>query len=131
ARVARRETGLAQCLAQALVVSHERARDAVADRTGLAGRAAAAHGDVDVELVLGLGDGERLAHDHARGLAAEEDVERPAVDDDLAAAGTQNDAGRGGLAAAGSVMTGRCHGLRAPTGSAAARRADARCRARL
>src|SRR5690606_12263200 len=130
ARVARRETGLAQGLAQRLVVGHERARDAVADCAGLAGRAAAADRDVNVELVLGLGDGERLTHDHARGLAAEEDVERAAVDDDLAAARTQKDTCRRGLAAAGAVVTGRCHLLRSPTGSAAARRADARCRGR-
>src|SRR5690554_1546114 len=60
ARVARRETGLAQCLAQGLVVGHERARDAVADGAGLARRAAAADRHVNVELALGLGDGERL-----------------------------------------------------------------------
>ena len=83
-----------------------------------------------LDVFFGLGDGERLTHDHSCGLAAEEDVERPAVDDDLAAAGTQEDTGRGGLAAAGAVVTWRCHVLRAPTGSAAARRADARCRAR-
>ena len=47
---------------------------------------------------------ERLAHDHARRLAAEELVERAVVDRDVAAARAQEDAGGGGLAPAGAVV---------------------------
>jgi len=45
-----------------------------------------------------------LAHDHARRLAAEEHVERPAVDDDVAVAGLQVNAGRRGFAPSGAVI---------------------------
>src|SRR3546814_4320901 len=87
----------------------QRAGDAQADRTGLAGGAAAAGGDEDVEALGVLGQLERLAHDHARGLAAEELVERTLVDGDLAGAAAQEHAGGGGLATAGAVILGDCH----------------------
>src|SRR5882672_2945608 len=75
ARVTRDETGLAQRSAQRLVVLDERARDAVANGTGLSGDAAAGDDDGNVELVAELRHVERLAHDHAPGLAAEEFIE--------------------------------------------------------
>src|SRR5215471_17193275 len=62
ARVASDEAGLTERLAQALVVVHQRARDPVTNRAGLAGGAAAADGDVHIELALGFRDRERLAH---------------------------------------------------------------------
>src|SRR5688572_646256 len=104
ARVASDESGFAQRLAQAFVVVHERARDAVTNRAGLPRRAAAANRDLHVETPLGFGDDERLANDHARRLAAEEHVEQPAVDDDVAVAGLQVNAGRRGLAPSGAVV---------------------------
>src|SRR5690606_21574603 len=110
ARVTRHETGAAQRLAQRLVVFHQSARDAMADRTGLPGRAAASHRRVHVELALELARDERLAHDHARRLAAEEHVEGRAVHGDLAAAGTQEHARGGSLPPAGAVVTFGCHG---------------------
>src|SRR3546814_6259661 len=82
-----------------------------ADRTGLAGGASAAGVDEDVEALGVLGQLERLAHDHARGLAAEELVERTLVDGDLAGAAAQEHAGGGGLATAGAVILGDCHEL--------------------
>src|SRR5262245_46000866 len=51
ARVAGHEAGLAQLGLQGFVVLDQRAGDAQADRTGLAGDAAAGDGDDDVELV--------------------------------------------------------------------------------
>src|SRR5688500_13051774 len=71
ARVAGHEAGLAQLGLQRFVVLDQRAGDAQTDRAGLAGGAAARCGDDHVELVGVLGQLERLAHDHARGLAAE------------------------------------------------------------
>src|SRR4249919_439477 len=65
AGVAGHETGLAQVGLQRLVVFHEGARDAEADRAGLAGDAAAFDRHEDVELVGRLREFERLAHDHA------------------------------------------------------------------
>src|SRR3954464_6598479 len=104
ARIARHEAGDAQLLAQLRIVFHERARDAVTDRAGLAGDAAAGHRHRDVELVRELHELERLTDDHATGLATEEFIERTLVDGDLAGTGLEEDARRGGLAAAGAVV---------------------------
>src|SRR3546814_5649685 len=93
--VAGHEARRAQLALERLVVLDQRAGDAQADRTGLAGGAAAAGGDEDVEALGVLGQLERLAHDHARGLAAEELVERTLVDGDLAGAAAQEHAGGG------------------------------------
>jgi len=63
----------------------------VADGTGLAGRAAALDGDREVQPVHHVGDLQRLADDHARGLAAEELVDRAVVDRDEPAAELHED----------------------------------------
>ena len=102
--VAGHEASLAQLGLEAFVVLDQGAGDAEADRTGLAGDAAAGDGDLDVELVGALGQFERLAHDHARGLATEELVQGLAVDFDRTAALAQEHAGGGGLATAGAVI---------------------------
>jgi hypothetical protein len=65
----------------------------VADRAGLAGDAAAGDRHGDVELVGELHELERLAHDHAAGLTAEELVQRTVVDGDLAGTRLEEDAG--------------------------------------
>src|SRR5690606_25702602 len=109
AGVAGHEAGLAQVGLQRLVVLDQRAGDAQADRTGLAGGAAAGGGDDDVELVGRLGQLERLAHDHARGLTAEELVQRTAVDGDVARTLAQEHAGGGRLATAGAVVLSGSH----------------------
>src|SRR5690606_239392 len=104
ARVARDEAGGAQRAAQVLVVFDQRTRDAVADRTGLTGDAAARHMSLDVELVGQLRDLERLTHDHATGLAAEELIDRACVHGDAPGTGLQVNAGGSGLATAGAVI---------------------------
>src|SRR6185503_10849841 len=104
ARIARHETGLAQRLAEPFIVVHQRPRDAVADGAGLARRAAAADGDVKVELALGLGDRQGLTHDHARGLATEKLVQWTAVDHDGAVARLHENARGGGFATARAVV---------------------------
>src|SRR5882724_6724552 len=109
ARIARNEAGIAKGLAKRLIVLDQRTGDAVTDRAGLAGDAAAIHAHADVELVHGLHRFERLTHDHPAGFAAEELIERPVVDGDRALAGAQVDAGGGGLAPAGAVIRGGCH----------------------
>src|SRR5690606_33254533 len=111
ARVAGHEARRAQLALERLVVFDQRAGDAQADRTGLAGGAAAAGGDEDVERFGVLGQLERLAHDHARGLATEELVQRTVVDGDLAGTAAQEHAGGGGLATAGAVVLSDCHDL--------------------
>src|SRR5262245_59948906 len=102
ARIARDEAGVAEGLAQRLVVLDERAGDAVTDGAGLAGDATAVDAHGDVELVHELHGFERLAHDHAAGFTAEELIARAIVDGDRALAGTQVDTGGGGLATAGA-----------------------------
>src|SRR5690348_159605 len=130
AGVAGHETGLAQRRLQAFVVLDQRAGDAQADRAGLAGDAATGDRHLDVELAGALGQFQRLAHDHAGGLATEELLERLAVDFDGAAALAQEHAGGGGLAAASAViLLGRhAHFLRSPAPAAAVRYADVRRR---
>src|SRR5580658_186668 len=122
ARIARDEPGIAQWLAQRLIVLEQGTGDAVADRAGLTGDATAIDRDVNVEPAHELYRLERLTHDHAPGLAAEEGVERALVDGDLAAAGLQIDARGGRLAPAGAVviLLGRCHGSLRPIGVRAA-----------
>src|SRR5690606_36116166 len=111
AGVAGHEAGLAQLGLQARVVVDQGAGDAEADGAGLAGGAATGGGDHDVEALGVPGQLERLAHDHARGLAAEELVQRTVVDGDLARAAAQEHAGGGGLATAGAVILVDCHDL--------------------
>src|SRR5690606_27649409 len=98
ARIARDKTGDTQRTAQALIIFDERAGNAMADRAGLAGDTSARHVRLHVELVGELCDFERLADDHAAGLAAEELIDRTRVDRDAARAGLQVNAGGGGLA---------------------------------
>ena len=89
--------------AQRLIVGHQRTGDAVANRAGLAGDAAALDVRFDIELAVELYRAERLLHDHAAGLAAEEFVQRAAVDRYLAGALAQINPRARGLAAAGAV----------------------------
>src|SRR3954468_11184397 len=60
ARIAREEAGLLEALAKFGVVDLKRARDAVANRSGLAARAAAVDGHDDIEAVRRLSERERL-----------------------------------------------------------------------
>src|SRR5690606_737315 len=108
--VAGHESGLAQRRLQALVVFDQRARDAQADGAGLAGGAAAGDADQHVELLGRIDQLQGLAHDHARRLAAEEFIERLAVDGDRTAALAQVNARCGRFASAGAVvLLDRCH----------------------
>src|ERR1039457_1387271 len=129
ARIARHEARLPQWLAQRLIISDQRPGDAVTDRAGLAGDAAAGDLDRDVERRGHLHQLQRLPHDHSSGLATEEFIDRTLVDRDTAIAGLQMDARRGALAPAGAVIRGCWHNgfliLRALAVWAAARCADA------
>src|SRR5262249_2923583 len=112
--VGRHEAGSAQGLAQALVVLDERARDAVTDGAGLAGDTTAVDLDGDIEAADELHRLERLTHDHAPGLAAEELIERALVHRDAPAAGLEVHARGGGLAPTGAVASvgSRCNASR-------------------
>src|SRR3954469_8683937 len=111
ARVARDEARLRQRGLERGVVLDQRARDAVAHRAGLAGLAAAEHVHLDVERLGVVGELERLAYDHAAGLAGEEDVHGLVVDDDLALARLDEDAGHSVLATARAVVVFADHAL--------------------
>src|SRR5438874_2181019 len=92
ARVARHQPGRAQRSLEPCIILDQRTRDAMAHRAGLAALAAAIDVHHDVEARRALGELERLAHHHAAGLAAEELVDRLAVDRELASAGLEEDA---------------------------------------
>src|SRR5688572_10463981 len=104
ARVARHQPDRAELRLQSCIILDQRARDAVAHCAGLAALAAAVYVDQDVERRRLLDQLERLAHDHAPGLAAEELVHRLAVDNDVALAGLQEHACDGSLAPPGAVV---------------------------
>src|SRR5687768_1722987 len=104
ARVAGEQARRLQPLAQLVVEPKEGARDAMADGAGLARRAAAFHGHLDVEFLRRLGQQQRLLDDHPQDVVGEVAVEGLAVDRDVAAPGAQEDPRRRGLAPAGAVV---------------------------
>src|SRR5437763_7450047 len=109
AGVARHQPGALERGAQVGVELHERARDAVAHRAGLARRASARDVDDDVELAGGVCERQRLADDHAQGLVGEVVLEGLAVDLELARARPEVDARGGSLAPPRSVILYVCH----------------------
>src|SRR5581483_118068 len=104
ARVARHQARPAQAGLQRCIILDERAGDAVAHRAGLAALAAAVDVHTDVEARERLRQLERLAHDHAPGLAAEELIHRLAVHHERALAGLEEHAGYRALAPPGTVV---------------------------
>ncbi|EGE55629.1 hypothetical protein RHECNPAF_890041 [Rhizobium etli CNPAF512] len=103
AAVAGQEAALLQHRAQARLEVGERLGQAMANGTGLAGEAAAGNGCDDVELAVTGSRDDRLAQDHLQHRAGEIVREFLAVDDDLAGARLDPDAGDGVLALAGRV----------------------------
>src|SRR6185503_13854662 len=119
ARIARHEAGCAQRALQPRIILDQGARDAVAHRAGLAALAAAVHVHQDVERRKVLGQVERLAHHHAAGLAAEEFVDRLAVDDEGALAGLEKDARDRALAPSRAVVVVADHQISSALGCCA------------
>ena len=106
-RIAGQEAGLLQNGAVLGVHQQQGAADAVAQRTGLAGHAAALDGGNDVHFAQGVGGVQRLTDDHLQRLQTEILVDAAAVDGDGAGAVLkQVHTGNGGLAAAGAVLVG-------------------------
>src|SRR3546814_4841585 len=89
--------------AQRRLIAGERLGDAVLDRAGLAGKAAAGDGAIDVILLAPVGHVERLVDDQTKRRAGEIDRLIAAVYLDLAGAGLQPDESDGILAAAGGI----------------------------
>src|SRR5581483_6506394 len=86
ARVAGEEAAALEHAAQIRLVPHQCFGKAVANRTGLAGEAAAGHRAADVILALPIGSDERLLNQHAQHRPRKISFHRAAVDLDLAAA---------------------------------------------
>src|SRR5690606_22466011 len=118
AGIAGQEARLAQCRAQAFVVIDQGPGQTMANRAGLAEAATPLDRDTNIEAVFRFRHLQRLAHDHARDLAAEIIVQRALIDLDVAGARRQEYPRTGGLAAPGSVI-GRCHLLVLPYRSSA------------
>ena len=72
--------------AQRRLVVGQRLGDAVTNRAGLAGQAAADDGGDDVELAVAVGRDDRLLQDHLQHRTGEIGREFLVVDDDLAGA---------------------------------------------
>src|SRR4029079_5573156 len=89
ARVAGDEAGLLEHVSGDRVRDEQRPGDAMSNRRGLRGDAAAADVHRRVVLSAGVRDLERLIHDHARRLAAEVILERARVHRDLAFSGLE------------------------------------------
>src|SRR5688500_15523063 len=104
ARVAREEAAALELAAQVGVGLDERAGDAVAQRAGLGGRAAAVQRGHDVHARLVAHGLQRLADVALQGGTREVGVQLAAVDRVRAAAGSQDDARDGGLALAGGAV---------------------------
>src|SRR5918911_1676275 len=109
AGVARHEARLLERAPEVAVELHQRARDAVADGSGLTRGAAARDVDDDVELVRRVGHLEGLADDYAQGLVGEVLLEGLAVDADFAGARTEVDARGRRLAPPRPVILDVCH----------------------
>src|SRR5690606_21529829 len=102
-------TGFTQRAARGFVVLDQSASDAMTDGTGLTTDTATGNGNEDVELLDGLGQLQRLTHDHASGLAAEEGIQAAIVDRDVTSTRTQEYACGSGLATASAVILSRRH----------------------
>src|SRR5690606_20238620 len=102
------EAGLAQGSPQGLIVFHQCTGDAMTDCTGLTSSTTTGDGDLHVKTVGHVDQFQRLAHDHACGLAAEILVQRLAVDHDGTVTRTQEYACGGGFATASAVILGCC-----------------------
>ena len=76
----------------------------MADCTSLTGNTAACHGSNDIELLNGVGKGERLTNDQLEGLKTEIVVDGAAVNGDRTAAGLNSDSGNRVLSSAGAIV---------------------------
>src|SRR5690606_19315601 len=103
ASVAGKEPALLENRTQFRLAIGERLGNAMANRTGLARKAAALHGGDDVVLPVAVGGYDRLLQDHLQHRASEIFAEFLVVDDDLARARLHPNAGDRVLAFAGSV----------------------------
>src|SRR5262249_34827669 len=100
-RIARQEAFFLQLRPELHVVLHERARDAEAQRAGLAGDPAAGDRREDVELLARFGDGQRTLDLGAKSFGGEGLLDGFAVDRHDARAGPEKHASRRCLATPG------------------------------
>src|SRR5258706_14447114 len=103
AAVAGQETACAQRFVEYAIIFIERAADAEAYRSGLAGETATHYRAGDVEIADAVDRSERLVDDHAQHGAGKILFEALAVDGDLAVAAFDPYARNGALAPAGAV----------------------------
>src|SRR5436853_2015861 len=110
ARVASDEAGTLQARAEFGIKLHQRPRYPMTHRARLTGLAAAIDIYHNVEFADGIGQVQRLAYHHAMHFVIKIIFELALVDNNFAGAGPYEDARRGALAAARSIILNRlCH----------------------
>src|SRR5689334_7483825 len=98
-----------ECRTKVCVVFHQRARDAVPDRSCLTRWTTARHVDDEIKLVRGLGQLQRLTNDHSQGFVGEVAIERFVIDLNFTSAGSQVNSRRCRFASPGSVILNFSH----------------------
>src|ERR1051325_597673 len=98
-----------ECWTKIGIEFHQRARDAVPDRSCLARWTTACHVDDEVKLVRGLGQLQRLTNDHSQGFVGEVAIERFVINLNFTSAGSQVNSGPRRFASPGSVILNFSH----------------------
>src|SRR5689334_15506506 len=98
-----------ECWTKIGIEFHQRARDAMPDRSCLAGWTTTRHVDDEVKLVRRLGQLQRLTNDHPQGFVGEVAIERFVVNLDFTSTGSQVNSGRCRFASPGSVILNFSH----------------------
>src|SRR5262249_47864054 len=95
--------------AKVRVVFHQRAGNAVPDRSRLTRWTTTGHVNDEVELVRGLGQLQRLTNDHPQGFVGEVTIERFVVNLNFTSTGSQVNSGGCRFASPGSVILNFSH----------------------
>src|SRR3989338_3101769 len=108
-RITSHQTGILQYGLERSVIVKQRPCNTVTHRTSLTCFATTGYVDHNVEFCQGLGQRQRLAHDHAAGFAGEEHIDRLVVYDNITLARLDKHASHRTLAATGSIVVIHAH----------------------
>jgi len=108
-RIAGNQSGLLQSRPQVRIELNQGPRNAMPDRTRLPGRTAAGNVNNHIKLVCGVRQLQRLANNHSQRLIGKILRKGFTIDQNVAAAGPQINAGSRSLAPSGTVVLNLCH----------------------